>query len=195
MKTLFNIISKRHLRHTGSLAITALLTLAMVVAALPQSALAAGSSTVTCGDHYKVKSGDTKGMIADTFGLKWWQIAAANNIAATAKPVVGSKLCIPTKAWAATATHGTMTASAVGKKLTIQMSGFNVRSVWNVRVKDASGGVTDYFKVGRIIVPQNGSVTAIYNLPQDLNKTPSLKVCVTNATSSMSMCTVIKHIV
>jgi hypothetical protein len=193
MKTLFNVFSKRIPRYTGSLAIIALLALGMVAATFPQPALAAGATTAPCVDYYIVKNKDTKGSIAESIGFKWWQIAAANNMLPAAKLVVGKRLCIPTKEWVANAHQGTMTAAATGKELTVKMSDFSARSTWNVKVKDATGGVTSYFKVGRIIATQKGSVIGVYNLPQDLLKTPMLKVCVTNAGATQTICTVIKH--
>jgi hypothetical protein len=195
MNTILKPMLNKSILRIGGIALTVFLSLSMMAAVLPQTAQAAGSSTAVCSENYVVKKGDTKGMIADTFGLKWWQIAAANNMLPYAKPVVGKTLCIPTLDWAKSANFGTMTASANGKKLTVQMSGFNVRSVWNVKVKDGTGGMNDYFKVGRIIAPKNGSVTGVSYLPHELWKTPRLDVCVTNATTSITSCTRIDHTV
>ena len=178
----------------GGIALTVLMALSMVAAALPQLALAAAGLTVTCAYQYTVKKSDTKSTIADAYGLKWWEIAKANNLPANPKPQVGQTLCIPSKNWAANAYKGTMTASATGKNLIVTMSGFDTRNFWNVRVKDPSGGVSDYFKVGRIVAPEKGSVTGIYKLPQDLLKTPNLTVCVTNAPSSKVICKKISHV-
>jgi len=169
------------------------MALSMLSAALPQTALAAANSTAACTSQYTVKKSDTKSTIADAFSLKWWEIAKANNMAPTAALKVGQTLCIPTKDWAANAYNGTMTASAIGKKLSVTMSGFDTRSVWNVRVKDDTGGVNDFFKLGRIVAPAKGKMTHVYNLPQDLLNTPSLMVCVTNAASSKVICTKITH--
>jgi hypothetical protein len=195
MKTMLNPVLKKSIIRIGGIALSAVMAFSMIAAALPQPAMAAGTTTAPCSENYMVKKGDTKGMIADTYSLKWWQIAAANHMAPTDKLVAGSTLCIPTKEWAASANLGTMSASAAGKKLTVKMSGFNTRSVWNVRVKDATGGVNDYFKLGRIVAPQNGSATGVYNLPQELWKTPRLEVCVTNAASSITVCTKINHVI
>jgi hypothetical protein len=195
MKTIFNHMMNKPMLRMGSIALSILIALSMTAAALPQPAFAAGATTATCASNYTVKKSDTKSSIADAYGLKWWEIAKANNMPANPKPVVGATLCIPTKSWAASAYNGTMTSSAIGKKLTVTMSGFDMRSVWNVKVKDATGGVNEYFKLGRIITPAQGNVTHIYNLPQDLLKTPSLLVCVTNADSSRTICNKIDHTV
>jgi len=195
MKTIFNPILKRRMFRLGGMALSVLLALSMMAAALPQPALAAGATTASCTSNYTVKNGDTKSMIADKFGLKWQEIAKDNNLAVNPKPVVGTKLCIPTKHWAASAYNGTMTASAVAKKLSETMSGFDTHSIWNVLVKDGTGGSNGYFKVGRITAPANGSVTGVYTLPQSLWKTPSLVVCVKNAASSKTICTKINHVV
>jgi LysM repeat protein len=193
MKTTNNPILKKRAFRIGGVALTVLMALSMMAAALPQTALAAGPTTATCAYQHTVKKSDTKNTIADTYGLKWWEIAKANNLPANPKPVVGTTLCIPTQDWAASAYTGTMTATAVGKKLSVTMSGFAVRSVWNVKVKDPTGTVSGFYKVGRIIAPVNGSVTGIYKVPQDLLETPRLTVCVTNADSSKTICTEINH--
>ena len=192
MKTIFNPNLKRRMFRLGGMALIVLLALSTMAAAAPQPAQAAGAAT-TCASYYTVKTDDTKSIIADKFGLTWGEIAKANNLPANPKPVVGTKLCIPTKDWV-TSSYGTMTASAAGKKLTVTMSGFDTRSVWNVKVKDGTGGTNVYFKLGRIIAPAKGSVTGVYTLPQSLWKTPSLVVCVKNAASSKAICTKITHV-
>lgn len=194
MKTIFNHILNKPMLRMGGMALTALMALSMIAAALPQPALAAADSTVTCAYQHTVKKSDTKSTIADAYGLKWWEIAKANNLPANPKPPVGQTLCIPTKNWAANAYNGTMTASAIGKKLTVTMSGFDTRSIWNVRVKDTSGNVSGFYNVGRIVAPAKGSVTGIYNLPSQLLKMPKLTVCVKNAEASKAICTNIPHV-
>jgi LysM repeat protein len=194
MKTIFSHILNKSVLRIGGIGLSVLMALSMMAAALPQPALAA-ASTPTCAYTYTVKSGDTKGMIADKYGLKWWEIAKANNLHPTAKPVVGAKLCIPTKDWASSATTGTMTATAAGKRLSVKMSGFSTAGVWNVRVKDDQAGIDAFYKVGRITAPAKGSVTKGFNLPESLLKTPKLTVCTTNADSSVDICTHIVHVI
>jgi LysM repeat protein len=186
------IILSKSIVRIGGVALSVFLALSMMAAAFPQTALAAGTTTVPCATTHKIISTDTKSSIADTYKLKWWQIAQANNIAPNAKLDFGSTLCIPTKAWVASVTTGSMTATAVGKKLSVTMSDFRSRDIWNVRVKDASNKTAGYTNVGRIAVPQIGSVTGIYSLPQAFLQTPTLKVCVTSQ-ASVVICQVIKH--
>ena len=193
MKTVLNSVWNKSMLRISGAALSIVLALSMLVAAVPQPALAAGTSTVPCAEHYKVKDTDTKSSIADSFGMKWLPIAVANQLTPNAKLVVGSTLCIPTKQWAASYGRGTMSASAAGKKLSVKMEGFSMGGIWNVRVKDASNSVQGYFKVGRIAVPAKASVTAIYPLPQALLTTPRLKVCVTNSATSVTICQTIKH--
>ena len=194
MNTFTNLILKGRMFRLGGMALSVLLALSMMAAALPQPALAAGATTATCTSYYTVKTGDTKNKIADAFGLTWAEIAKANNLPANPKPVAGKKLCIPTKESVASA-YGTMTASAAGKKLSVTMSGFDARSIWNVTVKDGTGGSNAFYKVGRIAAPAKGSLTGVYNLPQALWKTPALVVCVKNAASSKTICTKTNHVV
>jgi LysM repeat protein len=188
MNTIFNRMSNKRRLRMGSMAITAMLVLATLAAALPQPALAA-----KCSAYYTVKAGDTTSMIAHTYGLVWKQIAKANNIKSPYKLKVGQTLCIPAQGGTTVAQPGKMSAGANGNGLRVNMSGFDRRYVWIVKVKDSSTPFGTDYKVGQMVVPGKTSVTGFFNLPQALRKTPFLTVCVKNSTTDAKICQNIAH--
>jgi LysM repeat protein len=188
MKTLFNSVLRKRFQHVASLAITALLALVMFTAALPQPALAA----TPCVAHYTVKSGDTTSKIAHIYNLTWAEIAQANNMKPSTKIKVGQSLCIPSKT-STTAKTGTMTASANGNILTVKMTGFDKRYIWNVNVNATRNTALGVFRVGRMIVPAKTSVAGAFKLPQELRTTSYLTVCVKNVITNEKICHNIFH--
>jgi len=190
MKTLFNNIFNERLQHASRLAITALLALVMVVAALPQPALAA----TPCVAHHTVKSGDTTSMIAHIYGLTWAEIAKANKMKPSDKLKVGQSLCIPSSSTSSGgAVTGKMTAKANGTVVTVTMSDFNKRFVWYINVNDPSKKVSGVFKVGHMIVPVKTTVVGAFKLPLDLRKTSPLNVCAKNVGKAVKICHVITN--
>ena len=67
---------------------SAFIVIALVVAALPQSA----HSAAKCIAYYTVKEGDTTPYIAHTFGMKWGDIALANKLEYPYKLKPGQRL-------------------------------------------------------------------------------------------------------
>ena len=188
MNTIFNRLSNKRLLRLGSMALTAMLALAMLAAAFPQTAQAA-----TCSAYYTVKSGDTTNMIAHTYGLTWKQIAMANNIKSPYKLKVGQTLCIPAQGGTAAVQPGKMTAIANGNGLRVNMSNFDRRYIWIVKVKDTRTPLGTDYKVGQMVVPGKTTVSGFFNLPQALRKTPFLTVCVKNSTTDEKICQQITH--
>jgi len=195
MQILFKNHSERRLQHAGSRALTVVLALIMVVAALPQPVLAAAGTTAPCVAHYMVKSGDTTSKIAHTYRLAWWEIAKANNRKPTTPIKSGEMLCIPPQGWASQVAIGTMTASATGKNLTVTISDVPYRYIWYVKVNDTQkkGGAST--KVGQMLVPANTKVAKTFLLPPTLEKASHLYVCVKNATTDDKICQRIAHTV
>ena len=144
MKTIFD----KRIHHFGSLALTALVTLAFLAAALPQPVQAASAPCVT---YYTYKKGDKTYSVAKTFGLAWWEIGLANNLKYPYVPTVGQRLCIPPQGWAEAqpTVTGFMSASSKGSKVSVTASGFTTRYLWVVKVKDPTGKVSGDFKIGR----------------------------------------------
>jgi hypothetical protein len=189
MKT---ILDKR-IHHFGILALTALVTLAFLAAALPQPVQAARAPCVT---YYTYKKGDKTYTVAKTFDLAWWEIGLANNMKYPYVPTVGQRLCIPPQGWAEAqpTVTGFMSAFSKGSKVTVTASGFTTRYLWAVKVKDSTGKVSGDFKVGRLVVPANKKVTGIYELPQELRNSTYLTVCMKNQTTDEKICRNIVHV-
>jgi LysM repeat protein len=181
------------LQRLGRLTLIALVALAMLASALPQPVQAAVEAQAPCTSNYIVLKGDTTTSIARKFNLGWWEIAKANNMPKSTKPKVGQALCIPPKGWASQTVAGTMTAYAVGAKLTVTVSNFDARYLWTVKVKDTTGKNTTDYKVGRMIIPKNTKVTQAFLLPSELRNTPYLTVCLKNLTTNDKICRYIIH--
>ena len=188
MNTIFNRTSNKRRLRVGSMAITAMLVLATLAAALPQPALAA-----KCSAYYTVKAGDTTSMIAHTYGLVWAKIAKANNIKSPYKLKVGQTLCIPAQGGTTVAQPGTMTAGATGNGLRVTIQDFDRRGIWVVKVNDTKTPFGTNYKVGQMVVPGKTRATGFFNLPQALRKTPFLTVCVKNSVTNQNICQQITH--
>jgi len=178
--------------HFGSLALTVLVTLAFLAAALPQPVQAASAPCVT---YYTYKKGDKTYSVAKTFGLAWWEIGLANNLKYPYIPTVGQRLCIPPQGWAESqpTVTGYMSAISKGSKLTVTASGFTTRYLWMVKVKDSTGKVSGDFKVGRMLIPATTRVKAGFQLPAELRNSSLLTVCLKNQTTDEKICKNIVH--
>jgi len=193
MNDILNHNSNRRLRRVGSLALTVLLALALLAAALPQPVQAATNSNAPCTTNYTVVKGDSTTSIARKFGLGWWEIAKANNLTKPYKLQVGQTLCIPPKGWAGQKAAGNMTAFSQGYKLVITVSGFDTRYLWAVNAKDTTRKVAGNYKVGQMVIPANTKVTKVFLLPTELQNAPYLTVCLKNLTTNDTICRYIIH--
>jgi LysM repeat protein len=193
MKAILNRNPSRRLQRAASLALTVLLSLALLAAALPQPAQAATNSNAPCVTNYTVVKGDSTTSIARNFGLGWWEIAKANNLTKPYNLKVGQTLCIPPKGWAGQKVAGSMTAFAQGYKLIITVSGFDMRYIWAVNAKDTTGKVAGNYKVGQMVIPANTKMTQVFLLPTELLNAPYLTVCLKNLTTNDKVCRYIIH--
>ena len=176
--------SKRSIRFTA-VAICVAMLLAVLAAVLPQSVLA----KTPCDYYYKVKEGDTTPQIAHTFGLKWKEIALANNIKDPSKLKVGQILCIPPKDFT---TENTI-VTVIGKRIQITASGFLEKNVFYVKVRDGSVGVGGWYKIGTFKINKNKKVTETYSLPNELSRALYITVCLKNATTDELICRTVVH--
>ena len=193
MKAIQKSISSRRLRHASGLALTVLLALALLAAALPQPVQAATNPNAPCVANYTVMKGDSTSSIAHNFGLGWWEIAKANSLTKPYKLKVGQTLCIPPKGWAGQKASGNMTATAIGAKVTITVSGFDARYIWAVNAKDTTGNLTGNYKLGQMVIPKTTAVTQVFLLPTELRNAPYLTVCLKNLTTNDKVCRYIIH--
>jgi hypothetical protein len=187
MQTLFNFVSNKRLHHAGRLGLITLLVLATLVTALPQSALAA-----SCATYYTVKSGDTRSQVAHIYGMPWKDIAKANHLTSDARLKVGQKLCIPSQN-APVASTGTMRARINGDAVIVTMSNFPERAIWYVNGNDTQGYVNGVYKIGRMKVPANTTISKSFRLPLALRNTTYITVCVKNVVKFDKICQQVYH--
>jgi LysM repeat protein len=184
-----------------------LLVLTFVVAALPQQR---AQAAVTCVTYYWFKEGDTTPYIAHTFGLKWKEIALANDMDPWDKPEVGQRLCIPAPNTTTTTTKKTGTseettsgvrveqpadednavisASISGYKITVSTNKFVEDHIYLVKVRDVKVGVGGWTKLGTISVDKKTSQTFSFTEPSDLKQFTHLSVCLKDQVTNELIC-------
>jgi LysM repeat protein len=182
--------TRKTLKQLGVVLLSLALALAVLAASLPQPVQAA-TDTVACDTYYTVKAGDTTGSIAQHFGLKWKEIADANNLKYPYKLKVGQKLCIP----AQNTTNEKITLSVVvrGGSVIIKASKASTKSVFNIKVRAGNASVGGWYKIGSLKVPKTTAVTGVYSLPKDLLKISPITVCLKNASTDQLICRTVVH--
>ncbi len=169
------------------------LTMAFLVSAFPATT---AQAKVKCVAYYTVKEGDTTPKIAQTFGLKWGEIANANDMEYPYKLKPGLRLCIPEEGStekSKSTTKGTVTVTSRGNLITITASGFSKKGSHYVKVRDVSTAVGGWYKIGKLNVPKKSSVTGYYVLPKQLKGSIYLEVCLKEGTTDEKICRVVLH--
>lgn len=181
-----------------------LLALALVAASFPTNVLAAAK----CVAYYTVKEGDTTPKISKTFGLKWREIAKANDLELTWKPVPGTYLCIPAEGSITRGTSGSgistttsvpsdrnasFSAQAAGNKITITGAGFKSKQVFNVKVRDADQNAGGWVKLGLFKISKKTTKSQSYPIPDGLRDDLYLDVCLKNTTTDELICRTVLH--
>jgi LysM repeat protein len=181
-----------------------LIALALLAGSFPANALA----TTKCVAYYTVQEGDNTPKISKTFGLKWRQIAKANDLELAWKPVPGTYLCIPAEGSTASGTSGSglstttsvpsdsnasFSAQAVGNKITINAAGFKNKQVFIVKVRNAHQNAGGWLKVGLFKIPKKTAKTESYSLPQSLRDNLYLDICLKNASTDELICRTVLH--
>jgi hypothetical protein len=159
------------------------LAFALLAAFLPQPAQAA----VTCRTYHLVRESDTTPYIAHTYGLKWHEIAEANDLKIGERPNVGQILCIPTEEEESTGRKLTVRpstdkkagiqVSVSGNRIILKLSNFSKEHMYRVKVRDVSLAVGGWSKLAVITIEKNKTRTFRYKIPEDLRDTPILNVC------------------
>jgi hypothetical protein len=178
---------------------SALLVLAILTMALPQ----AGLAQTACRTYYTVREGDTKPSIAHTYGVKWSEIAAANDLSVEGNPPVGVQLCIPEVSSENETTGGqpktqvnepkneadaVIQISISGGRISIHTDNFNNDHIYLVKARDVNSGAGGWYKVGTISVQEDESQSFSFSVPQDLRDEPVLSVCLKDQTSDELIC-------
>lgn len=173
------------------------LVLAMLMAALPGTAMAAPPAQ-SCSVNYTVKSGDTLSSIAVNYSVNYTDIASANNLTSPYLLTIGQSLCIPgaTTTTSSTSTTGTTTSTASkgftftvnGNRLVITASKFSKKAIFFVRANDGNRSNTNWHRLGRLRVDKNGNGTFSFQLPRGLRYTTELQVCLKNVRNEKAYC-------
>jgi LysM repeat protein len=181
-----------------------LIALAIVAGSLPRSARAAAK----CTAYYTVQEGDTTPRISQTFGLKWREIADANDLERAWKPVPGTYLCIPAEESTTSGSSGSglsttstvpsdnrasYSAEVAGRKVAISGSNFTKKQVFFVKVRDADQNVGGWLKVGTFRIPKSTTKTQTYQLPDALRDKLYIDVCLKNASTDELICRTVLH--
>jgi len=192
---------KPHFVKTG---FALLLALALVSASFPANVLAA----TKCIAYYTVQEGDTTPKISKTFGLKWREIANANDLELAWKPVPGTYLCIPAESSTAGGTSGSglsattsvpsdsnasFSAQVIGNKITITGAGFKNKQVFNLKVRDADQNTGGWVKLGLFKIPKKTTKIQSYPLPSALRDNLYLDICLKNASTDELICRTVLH--
>lgn len=185
----------------GSILLSALLVLTFLVVAVPQSAQAA-----TCQAYYTVHEGDTTPYISHTFGFKWKDIAAANDMEPWEPLTVGQRLCIPP---ADKSTKNTSTSSETSgvkvkqpadesnakflvnisaSRIYADLSKFSEEHVYLAKVRDVYTGVGGWYNLGYITIKKKSNQSFSWAVPSELRGTSPLSVCFKDQSTDELIC-------
>lgn len=178
---------KRTINRSISIAISVLLVIAVLAATLPGQAMAA-----SCQAYYTVQRGDKTGTIARHFGVKWIEIAAANDLEKPYKLTEGEQLCIPFKY--SVSLKNNIAVYNVNNLIKVSASDFQENGKYYVKVRDITSGPGKWYKIGNMKVGKNKTVTGKYLLPKELKGSIYFQVCLKNATSNEVICQNARHI-
>ena len=178
------------------LVLSIVLTMALLISMLPRSAQAA-----TCVAYYVVREGDTTPKISHTYGLKWREIAKANDMNPVDKLVVGSRLCIPSGADSSPAAGGgtstflpetdqnaKFSVTISGGKIYLNLSKFSINHVYLVKVRDAQVGIGGWEKLEKVKIKKTTTYNLVLKVPKDLRNTLYLNVCLKDLSSDELVC-------
>lgn len=170
------------------------LALAILAALLPQPAQAA----VTCSTYHIVRQSDTTAFIAHTYGLKWHEIAEANDMKPSDRLTVGQSLCIPTAeeesegrkvtVRPSTDKNAGIQVSVSGNRIILTLSSFSKEHMYRVKVRDVSLAVGGWSKLAVITIEKNKTRTFRYEVPEDLEDVPILNVCLKDMVTDELTC-------
>jgi LysM repeat protein len=173
--------------------LSSLVILALLLAAMPQQALAA--TNVTCSQYYSVQSGETLTAIAAKFNVTLTELANANNLKDPYVIFVGQQLCIPSSSTTSTTTT-TTTSSKTGftvtskdfKTIVVTITNFPKKVVYIVKGRNGYRGHDEWFKIGRVKTTKTGSNTVTLRLPKELRGKDYMQICLKNAITDAVTC-------
>jgi LysM repeat protein len=191
----------KHALPAGSILLSALLVLTFLVVAQPQTAQAA-----TCQAYYTVHKGDTTPYISQTFGFKWKDIAAANDMDPWEKLTVGQRLCIPPADKSTKNTSTSSEKSGVKVKqpadeskakflvnisagrIYASLSKFSEEHVYLAKARDVYTGIGGWYNLGYITIDKKSNQSFSWAVPSDLKSTSPLSVCFKDQSTDELIC-------
>ena len=182
-------------RFTSSrLSMIFIIVLSLFLAAIPQPAQAA-----TCRTYHYVRSGDTTVSIAKTYGLKWREIADANNLDYPYDLDVGDRLCIPFKDEDkdeddADDTEFRLSIVATHNAINVTVSGLNVKKAsFKIRARNSTTGVGGWVTLGTFKAKKKDTKKMVYTIPAELRSSLYIQVCLKNQTTDELTCKTVIH--
>lgn len=175
-------------RITMSLAIA----LALALAALPAPAQAAG----ICLSYYTVQEGDTTPKIAQSYGIKWREIAEANNMKPPYKIKTGDVLCVPAEGGPATAGAAVITSSSdyavsvVNALISVKITAGNdeKKEIYTIKVRDGNRSIGGWYKLDTVKIKKNDTLLRYFSVPKELRSSLYLQVCIKNNVNDELTC-------
>jgi murein DD-endopeptidase MepM/ murein hydrolase activator NlpD len=179
-------------RKLGFKALSVLLVLAILAAALPASVLAAPDAA-TCSTNYIVKSGDTLSSIALTYKVTTAELAAANNLKEPYTLYIGQALCIPGTAPTSTSSTSTtsnqkINATFTATSVTFKLSGLTKNGRFTIKGRKYDRHDSSWYRFGHFKANKNGGGTVTLKLPRILREPGEIQICFKNATNDKVWC-------
>lgn len=195
--------------------VSILFVLALLAAALPQTAQAAASA---CAKNYTVVAGDTLSGIAAANNSTVQDLANANNLTSPYVLTIGQSLCVPGSA--STSTTGSTGTSATSSSesstsasstvtttnttapaliitrttrgFTLQARNLTAKGSYIVKVGEGRYGITDWIRLTRLHANKTGSAEKTYRLDREMRAADILTICVKNATTDQTLCSTVR---
>ena len=191
-------IKYTHIRTFAAKIVSLFLVMVIVLAALPQSSMAAtvlGATDASCKTTYTVKSGDYLIKIANAYDVDWRDLADANDLKSPYVVYSGLKLCIPrgsssgsTGTTSTTSTAAKITVTKSKNTVTISSSKLPTNNTYFVKVDNANNKKLEWYRVGILKTGKQSSLKESFKLPDALRNTSSVNVCLKNMSNDAVMC-------
>lgn len=176
--------------------------LALILAFVPGTARAA-----TCASYHTAREGDTTVSIAQFYGVKWGSIALANHLKEPFRLTPGQVLCIPEEDvkgkdkekdkddddTSSPFDKGTFTVTIYGNRVLLNVSGLPSKNFFVVKARELVPSVSEWSKLGVLRVDKNKKVSQFFNLPNSMNDSALISVCLKNSTTDELTCRTVVH--
>jgi LysM repeat protein len=185
-----NALRSHRIPRPGFLALSLVLLLAVIAAAVPLTGQTAQAAT--CDRTHVVKAGETTGQIAHRYDMKWSDIAKENDLKRPYELEEGQQLCIPGDEddENKVASKAVINVTVAGKRVFLTVDKFSARSVLTVKARSADVGVGGWSKLGTVRVGKNEKLSTVFSLPTTLRDATYLNVCLKNLTTDELTCRV-----